>query len=144
MYSYIYMWYWSISSCIWNVIDVLRFIILQVNIVLAAGTFIFMLVMIGLAMTEDPVTIGLGVALFFLGVPVYFITRWLRHTKPVIRFMGTYFMIMIWVKEKGVEFIPNIPKCEKVKIMLKIKLIVFKLILFFFFKPYRQNCVTNV
>ena len=47
-----------------------------------------MLVLIGFSVYEDPVTLGIGLALFLGGIPLYFIFSFLRKIKGVIHFMG--------------------------------------------------------
>ena len=49
-----------------------------------------MVVLIGFSVYEDPVTLGIGLALFLGGIPLYHIFSFLRKLKVVISFMGMY------------------------------------------------------
>ena len=48
-----------------------------------------MMALIGFSVYQDPVTLGIGLALFTAGVPIYFITKYLRNQKTAIRIMST-------------------------------------------------------
>ena len=52
--------------------------------------YLIMLVLIGFSVYEDPVTLGIGLALFLGGIPLYFIFSFLRKIRGVICFMGMY------------------------------------------------------
>ena len=58
------------------------------SVFLAAVIYILMVVLIGFSVYEDPITLGIGLLLFVAGVPVYFVTKYLQHKKPVIRLMS--------------------------------------------------------
>ena len=49
-----------------------------------------MWVLVGFSAYEDPVTIGIGFGLFFLGIPVFFILKVLAKSQTIQNIMGMY------------------------------------------------------
>ena len=72
----------------WNALLLTIRFHLQANIVVVALIYLIMLVLIGFSVYEDPVTLGIGLALFLGGIPLYFIFSFLRKIRGVIHFMG--------------------------------------------------------
>ena len=62
----------------------------QVPLPLVLFTLLTMITLILLAIYKEPITIGAGVALFLMGAPLYYLTRWLSQRKCVDRAMGRH------------------------------------------------------
>ena len=63
---------------------------LQVNTVVAVGTFLIMIAIVVLSFYKSPVTSGLGVIVFLLGAPLYGIILCTRDRQGANSCMGMY------------------------------------------------------
>ena len=60
------------------------------NIVLAVLTFLITLGIVGLSFYQNPKTVGIGVAVFFFGIPLYYFGVCCRNSIAMNGMMGKY------------------------------------------------------
>ncbi len=92
---------------------------LQANIVLVFVIYVIMLVLMGFSFYEDPVTMGIGLALFVGGVPIYLFFKILSKTQRMKSYMGANFFILYALLHSGLSsgFVDFFPFCAKQKDM---------------------------
>ncbi len=55
------------------------------NVFVAAVVYILTITLIGFSIYENPVDLGLGLALFLAGIPIFYATKYLKSNKSAVK-----------------------------------------------------------
>ena len=58
------------------------------NIILAVVIYFMMITLMAFSVYQDPQTLGIGLVLFLTGIPVFYITNFMKNWKPVIKLLS--------------------------------------------------------